>query len=261
LDRRIDGVCPSSFLYNYLKIYRGLRFLISILRDFNTPTICILKHLLHILTLHSKTTMEDLPVSDASVPNSPMPEAGHDPGDPLAPEIEEEHINNPPAAFPEQDMEVTAENEVDNDDHDHDHDSDDLSDVDEAQFDDFDPDNLALEEREQIAIDDSNVALLGVHKRKRTEAEIEESRKKKKKEKKRDRPKKSKRRREGSETFSGGEEVNGKRSRKRKEDGEGRSRSKKVPEDIDESTLTPEERELYHILLLTKPILTQDRPP
>ncbi|KAE9981914.1 hypothetical protein BLS_006826 [Venturia inaequalis] len=182
--------------------------------------------------------MEDLPVPDVSAPNSPMPEAGNDPGDPLAPEIEEEHVNNPPAAFPDQDMEVTAENEVNNDDHDND--SDDLSDVDEAQFDDFDADALALEEREQIAVDDSNVALLGVHKRKRTEAEIEEARKKKKKEKKRDRPKKSRRRREGSENFSGGEEVSGKRSRKR--DGEGRSRSKKVPEDIDESTLTPEER-------------------
>jgi transcription factor SPN1 len=206
-----------------------------------------------------KIIMEDLPVSDASMPNSPMPEADHDPGDPLAPEIEEEHVNNPPAAFPNQDMEVTAENEVDNDDHDHD--SDDLSDVDEAQFDDFDPDDLALEEREQIAIDDSNVALLGVHKRKRTEAEIEESRKKKRKEKKRDRPKKSRRRREGSENFSGGEEVSGKRSRKRKEDGESRSKAKKIPDDIDESTLTPDERELQHILFTKQPVLTTNRPP
>lgn len=183
--------------------------------------------------------MEDLPIPDVSASNSPMPEAGNDPGDPLAPEIEEEHVNNPPAAFPDQDMEVTAENEVNNDDHDHDNDSDDLSDVDEAQFEEFDADALALEEREQIAVDDSNVALLGVHKRKRTEAEIEEARKKKK-EKKRDRPKKSRRRREGSENFSGGEEVSGKRSRRR--DGEGKPRSKKVPEEIDESTLTPEER-------------------
>lgn len=198
--------------------------------------------------------MENLP---ASVPNSPMPEAGQDPEDPLAPEIEEEHVNNPPAAFPGQDMEVTAENEVNNDDHDHD--SDDLSDVDEAQFDDFNPDDLALEEREQIAIDDSNVALLGVHKRTRTEAEIEESRKKRKKEKKRDRPKKSRRTREGSENFSGGEEVSGKRSRKR--DGEGRPRSKKVPEDIDESTLTPEERELRHISITNHQKLTKNSPP
>lgn len=198
--------------------------------------------------------MEDLPISDASVPNSPMPEAGNDPGNPLAPEIEEEHVNNPPAAFPSQDMEVTAENEVNNDDHDHD--SDDLSDVDEAQFDDFNPDDLALEEREQIAVDDSNVALLGVHKRKRTEAEIEEARKKKK-EKKRDRPKKSRRRREGSENFSGGEEVSGKRSRKR--DGTGKSRSKKVAEDIDESTLTPEERKWQHVFVAGKQILTKNR--
>jgi transcription factor SPN1 len=190
--------------------------------------------------------MEDLPVSDGSVAPSPMPEAGHDPGDPLAPEVEEEHSTpNPPSAIPDADMEVTGENEMDKDDADDFNDNEsDLSEVDEAQFDDFDPAALALDEREQIAIDDSNVALLGVHKRKRTEAEIEESRKKKRREKKRDKPKKSRRgRRDGSEEFSGGDQLDGKRSRKRKEDGEGRPKARsRVEDDIDESTLTPAER-------------------
>jgi transcription factor SPN1 len=240
----VHFVLPFDILDNPIAASGSLRFKGCDCDSNNTPTI----DTINISPTHHppnpKPAMEDLPISDASVPSSPMPEAGHDPGDPLAPEVEEEHINNPPAAFPDQDMEVTAENEVDNDDHD---DSDALSDVDEAQFDDFDPDNLALEEREQIAIDDSNVALLGVHKRKRTEAEIEESRKKKRKEKKRDRPKKSRRRREGSEVFSGGEELNGKRSRKRKEDGESRPKARsRVQEEVDESTLTPEEREFQH---------------
>jgi transcription factor SPN1 len=189
--------------------------------------------------------MEDLPVSDDSHTNSPLPEAGNDPGDPLAPSIEEEDSTpNPPIADPTADMEVTGTNEVDKDDDDFDDNESLLSEVDEAQFEDFNPDAITIEDRPQVAVDDSNVKLLGVHKRKRTEAEIEESRKKKRKEKGRERPKKPKKRRDGSEPFSGGEELDGKRSRRKKGDGEKGSSSRAkapVPDEVDESELTPEE--------------------
>jgi transcription factor SPN1 len=191
--------------------------------------------------------MEDLPVSDDSHTNSPLPEAGNDPGDPLAPEIEEENSTpNPPIADPTADMEVTGENEVDKDS-DFDDNESLLSEVDEAQFEDFNPDAINIEDRPQVAIDDSNVNQLGVHKRKRTEAEIEESRKKKRKERVRDKPKKPRKRRDGSEEFSGGEELQGKRSRKKKGDGEkgSSSRAKPVADEVDESELTPEERTLH----------------
>jgi transcription factor SPN1 len=184
--------------------------------------------------------MEDLPVSDDSRIHSPLPEAGNDPGDPLAPEIEEENSTpNPPIGNPEEDMEVTGENEFDKDDDSLSDNESVLSEVDEAQFEDFDPTAIAIEDRPQVAIDDSNVRLLGVHKRKRTEAEIEESRKKKKN--RRERPKKPRKRRDGSEPFSGGEEIDGKRSRKRKEGGEKSSSRPKVREEVDESELTPDE--------------------
>jgi transcription factor SPN1 len=199
--------------------------------------------------------MEDLdpnalvPGVDAPLPEGGLPEAGHDPGDPLAPDIEEENNPNAPIAFPYQDVEVTGENEVDKDDDDDDDDLSDneslLSDVDEAQFQDFDPAAISLEDREQIAIDDDNVKLLGVHKRKRTEAETEEARKKKKEKRREKGTKKARRRRDGSEPFSGGEELDGKRRRKRNDGdaGEGGSGSqRRRAEGVDESLLSPEER-------------------
>jgi transcription factor SPN1 len=181
-----------------------------------------------------------VPGVDAPLPGGGLPEAGSDPGDPLAPEVEEENEPDAPIASPYQDAEVTGENEVDKDDL-----SDNeslLSDVDEEQFQDFDPAAISLEDRQQIAIDDDNVKLLGVHKRKRTEGEVDEARKKKK-EKRRDKSaKKARRRRDGSEPFSGGEEIDGKRRRRRAaEDGEAGSSQRKRDE-IDESMLPPEER-------------------
>src|ERR1700760_1150495 len=89
-----------------------------------------------------------------------------------------------------------------------------LSEVDEAQFEDFDPSAVALADHSAIPIDESNVRLLGVHKRKRGEGETEEARRKKRREGKREKPKRSRKRRDGSEPFSGGEELDGKRSRK-----------------------------------------------
>lgn len=113
-----------------------------------------------------------------------------------------------------------------------------LSEVDEAQFDDFDPTTGALADRQAIPVDESNVRLLGVHKRKRGEGgEDGEVRRKKKREGKREKPTRSRQRRDGSEPFSGGEEIQGKRNRKA---GEGSGR-KKASQQVDEESLTPEE--------------------
>lgn len=191
--------------------------------------------------------MEDLdpnapvPGVDAPSPEGELPSAGHDEGDPLAPEFEEENDPDPPVGEPYEDVEATGGNEIDKDDL-----SDNeslLSDVDEDQFQDFDPAAISLEDRQQIAIDDDNVKLLGVHKRKRAEGEGDDTSRKKKKERRRDKTAKKERRkrnRDGSEPFSGGEELDGKRRRKRAEDGEGGSQRRR--EEVDESLLPPEER-------------------
>ena len=71
---------------------------------------------------------------------------------------------------------------------------------------------VALADRSAVPVDESNVRLLGVHKRKRGEGEVDDARRKKKREGRREKPKRSRRRREGSEPFSGGEELDGKRS-------------------------------------------------
>ena len=126
-----------------------------------------------------------------------------------------------------------------------------LSDVDEAQFEDFDPANVAIEDRPAIAVDEDNVRLLGRYKRKRDgELDEAEGSKKKKKEGRREKPKKSRKNRtdEDEDDFSGGQELEGKRVRKRKSftggDVSGRREKlrgrKATPED--EETLTPEER-------------------
>jgi len=44
-----------------------------------------------------------------------------------------------------------------------------LSEVDEAQFENFDPENVAIEDRPALAIDEENLKLIGRHKRKRPE--------------------------------------------------------------------------------------------
>lgn len=187
--------------------------------------------------------MEDPPVSDnfpEEVPND-MPEAGADPDDPLRPEIDEENEGDAPVSAPNLDVEATedVDQNKDVDEEIDDHESE-LSEVDEAQFDDFDPANIDVEDRPAVAVDDSNVGLLGVHKRKRTEGE-EGERKKKRKEGRREKVRKHKKRGEDDEdNFEGGPELDGKRRRQRKE-GEAAPRRKQVVEE-DESTLTPEER-------------------
>ncbi|KAG5299760.1 transcription factor iws1 [Histoplasma capsulatum G186AR] len=113
-----------------------------------------------------------------------------------------------------------------------------LSDVDDAQFEDFDAANVSIDERPAIAIDEENLKLIGRHKRARNQEEEEQRKKKKSKEGRRE--KKSRRRQESDDAFSGGEEIEGKRARKRREDGEKRSR--KIVEEINEEDLDPAAR-------------------
>lgn len=113
-----------------------------------------------------------------------------------------------------------------------DNDSDDeslLSEVDEAQFDDFDPTSV------QVAPDFETLKSIKVNKRKRAEGDEGLPRKKKEK----TREKARARRRDDDEPFSGGEELEGKRSRKRGGDGEKKPR---VRVEVPDEDLTPEER-------------------
>ena len=157
--------------------------------------------------------MEDAVVPDGSDAGTPpLEDVNGD--DPLSPSVEEENsAPTPPVAAPHQDTEVTEDLPGDKA-----KDSDDesvLSEIDEAQFEDFDPTAIAIEDRnEPVPIDETNINLIGTHKRKRTEADGEKP-KKKKKEGKRERPKKRKRRSDDDD-LSGGEAVEGKRVRKRR---------------------------------------------
>lgn len=180
--------------------------------------------------------MEDVEF-DRSHSNSPLPEAGNDPGDPLRPEIEEEHLPDPTVAAPHQDVEVTEGQDDMPDDDDvqaglSDNESV-LSEVlDDDQFDeqfgDFDASNIAIEERPQ-AIDEDTVKQIGVYKRKRTAAEGEEPRKKKKKA---DRP----RRKKDKGADDGEADDGGRRSKRSKKEGRVRAASP------DDENLTPEQR-------------------
>ena len=113
--------------------------------------------------------------------------------------------------------EAAQDNGGDNDDDDdEDKISDDesiLSEVDEAQFEDFDPENVDIEDRPQLAIDEDNLKLIGRHKRKRTEGG-EEERSKRKREGRRE--KKSRRMRE-LEDGGASDEEKASRRRKKKE--------------------------------------------
>ena len=120
-----------------------------------------------------------------------------------------------------------------------------LSEVDEAQFEDFDPTAIAIDERPAIAVDETNVGLLGQHKRKRTEGEAAVEGKKKKK-KRRERG-----RRRGDvdeDDFVGGEEIEGKRRRRAGDGAERRERAKARPRTPErDEDLTPEERKCIYI--------------
>lgn len=179
----------------------------------------------------------------SSPPISPLPEAGNDPEEPGYPTYQDE---DPPAA-PIGNPTANPEDDDDNESV--------LSDIDEAQFEDFDPANIAIEDRPAIAVDEDNVRLLGRHKRKRDDGEDDaEGKKKKKREGRRDKPKKSRKRKDSDDDeFSGGQEMEGKRKRKPKAITDGavpneRRREKTRPRAAtpeNEEHLDPEERTLF----------------
>lgn len=123
-----------------------------------------------------------------------------------------------------------------------------LSDVDEAQFEDFDPANVAID-RPPVPVHEGNLKLIGRHKRKRDGDQADEGGKRKKREGKREKSRKSAKRNDDDDDFSGGQEVEGKRIRKKKSGTEGGSsgrrdkiRGRKATPENEES-LTPEERQ------------------
>lgn len=180
-----------------------------------------------------------------SLPTSPQPENGASPEDHDTPP--------PPAANPDLDM----------DDSDNDKDGDfdsELSEVDEAEFADFDPTTVALDDRPLVNIDEDVARTLKAAKRKRSDKDGEAG-PKKPKEAKRDKPKKKKVRPDidagaiddGGDVYDSGpdgEIIEGKRKIKTKSlrtDGERKDKDRakerrKEPEDVNEESLTPEER-------------------
>ncbi|CAI7650634.1 unnamed protein product [Penicillium manginii] len=100
-----------------------------------------------------------------------------------------------------------------------------LSEVDEAQFENFDPENVDVEDRPQLAIDEDNLKLIGRHKRKREEGESRPRRKEGRREKKR----------RGQDDEDGDEGSSRRKEKKKKE-------KKPAEPDTDEETLDPETR-------------------
>ena len=187
--------------------------------------------------------MEDVEFN-RSHSNSPLPEAGNDPQDPLRPDIDEENSTpNPTTAQPTQDMEVTEDKEemADNDDIEEAGLSDNESALSDAldddqldeQFGEFDASNINIEERPAQAIDEDTVKQIGVHKRKRTAGEGEEPKKKKKRA---DKPRRKKNK-EGEE--GEGIEDGTRKSKRSKKESKVRGAS---PDEEPEENLTPEER-------------------
>ncbi|KAI7191181.1 hypothetical protein KC363_g4005 [Hortaea werneckii] len=226
--------------------------------------------------------MEDLEAAPGSpaLQDTEEPQGNNDPRDPLNPGIDEEdHGRTPPLAHPtadpdafedEQAPETAAAMREDEEradegpaaaaededgvpheggegaaggDDDNENESE-LDELDEGEFEDFDPDALNIPDK-PVAVDSDNVGLLGVHKRKRTEEE-ERERKKKKKEGRRE--KKSKRVKAGGDEdeVDEGDIIEGKRGRKGKSSGGGgggekKARARRSPS-VDEENMTPEER-------------------
>ncbi|KAK5676797.1 Transcription factor iws1 [Elasticomyces elasticus] len=196
--------------------------------------------------------MEDLEIPPGSpVLDQEEPQALDDELDPLRPDIDEENGGDAPLANPTADMDTFEDDEAGDQDKgttadllDSDAESE-LEELDEKEFEDFDPSALNIPDK-PVAVDADNVGLLGVHKRKRTEEE-ERERKKKKKEGRREKPKKARRVRAGGddeEDFEGGPEMDGKRARRPKAGADGapvrRAPRARTPEDDEQ--LSPEER-------------------
>ncbi|KAL8712793.1 MAG: hypothetical protein Q9220_003001 [cf. Caloplaca sp. 1 TL-2023] len=179
--------------------------------------------------------MDELSPASDSPPLSPFPEGLNDPDDTKSPLYQDENPPVAPIANPTADVDDLSDNDSV------------LSEVDEAQFEDFDPTNIAIEDRPAIAVDEENVKLLGRHKRKR-DGDDAGLVTKKKKEGKREKPKKLRKKRDSDEDdFSGGQEIEGKRRRKPKNVSEGaegrkeRARPRKATPENDDA-LSPEER-------------------
>ncbi|CAD6444085.1 8487b264-5016-41f5-aea9-fe080fa2cd0a [Sclerotinia trifoliorum] len=179
-------------------------------------------------------------MSDADLDSrltTPLPEAGNDAGDPNRPISQERDTPEPPMANTDLDMDDldNAENGAESDN------ESDLSEVDEANFDDFDASKVALDERPMVGIDEDVAKTLKASKRKRTEGEG-----KKPKEGKRE---KKKRPRRDSDEDPDGIEIDGKRVRKpkrvdgdRKDRDRTKERRKATPEPENDENLTPDER-------------------
>lgn len=166
--------------------------------------------------------------------DSPLPEADNDAGDANRAASEQRDS----AADPEENV---AMDEADNDDDLSDNESE-LSEVDEAEFAEFDPTTVALEDRPTVEIDEDIARSLKAGKRKRTDKDGEG---KKPREAKRD---KKKRPRRDDDEDPDGEVLDGKRTKKSKTsraDGDRRKdrateRRAPTPENVE--NLTPEER-------------------
>ncbi|KAJ5286280.1 hypothetical protein N7524_001586 [Penicillium chrysogenum] len=162
----------------------------------------------------------------ASPAASPEPEVTEQVATPVAGDGNEgENLAEPTAEDKDVTENVDDELHGEDDEVDDDKISDDesiLSEVDEAQFDNFDPENVDVEDRPQLAIDEDNLKLIGRHKRKRTEDGESRPRRKEGR-----REKKSRRADEG-----GDEEGSRRRDRKKRED----------KPDTDEEALDPETR-------------------
>lgn len=185
--------------------------------------------------------MEDVKFA-RSHSNSPLPEAGHDPTDPLRPEIDEENATpNPPITDPSKDMEVVEEVEkgvqspdpLDPDQAFLSDNESGLSELDDAEIEDLDVNQIAVEERPAQIIDDTNINLIGVHKRKRTDGEGDAPKKKKKRAEK---PRRKKRDEEGG----AGDDLGSRKSKRSRKEGKVKGAS---PDAEEEENLTPEERE------------------
>lgn len=220
--------------------------------------------------------MEDLEAAPGSpsLQDNEEPQGNNDPRDPLNPGIDEEdHARTPPLSYPTADTETFGDEEApetaatmreneeradegtvarleDEGAHEAgegiggDDDESELEELDEKEFEDFDPSALNIPDK-PVAVDADNVGLLGVHKRKRTDEEERE--RKKKKEGRRE--KKSKRVRAGGEEdeVDEGDIIEGKRGRKSKAGGDGRRAERERPRkarspSVNEENLTPEER-------------------
>jgi len=198
--------------------------------------------------------MEDLKGSNTTPTEESLnyPEANNDPGDPLAPSHDEEDgAKTPPLSASHRDMDV--ENDDDdtvardatekNRDDDSDNSDDALSEVDEAQFEDFDPEAIAIEERR--IVDTGDVAQIGKFKRKRAEGEERPKKKRKEERRKLKRGKD----RDGVEGAVDGDVEGGRRKSRHEKEVVQRVRRARTPSEERDENLTPEERK-YHSFFL-----------